>query len=111
VQDVPYHIANTIIINNQSMATNINSLIVNINEVILIGIIASWSGTSPIGTLNIEASNDGITFDTIGSLSVSGNNGVNSINIQELGFGFLQVVYTATSGTGNLTVSCNQKSL
>ena|ERR1700722_16602772 len=111
MQDVPYHIANTTIINNQSMASNISSSIVNINEVILIGIIAHWSGSSPVGTLNINASNDGINFDTIGSVPVSGNTGVDSINCQELGFGFLQVVYTATSGTGNLTVSCNQKSL
>ena len=111
MQDVPYHIANTTIIENGNMSGTITSSLVPINEVILIGLIASWTGSSPVGVLSVQASNDMINFDTIGSVAVGGNTGADSINCQQLGFGFLQVVYTPTSGSGTLLVTCNQKSL
>lgn len=113
MNDTPYHIANQIIINAQSMTSDIISNSININETILSGIQAVWSaGASPIGTLTVQVSNNDIDYTDFGSsLAVAGNSGSDAFNLQELGFGFMRVHYTAISGTGTLTVSCNRKSL
>lgn len=113
---VPYHLADDVIINAQSMAGNISSSAVNINETMLGGIQAIWTGTAPVGTLTVQVSNaQPPTSDTdytdFGSLAVSGNSGSDAFNLELLGFAYVRLVYTRTSGTGTMTATCNRKSL
>ncbi len=77
-----------------------------------------WSaGTSPIGTLNLQASNDGVTDGAsvttwtdvpvsvyTGSVAVTGNTGSSLINAFNAGYKWCRAVYTRTSGTGTITV-------
>lgn len=68
-------------------------------------VIAAWTGTSPSGTLKVQASPDGELWVDAGvSSSVSGNTGSLFINKEWQFYPYLRVVYTATSGTGSIDV-------
>lgn len=81
----------------------------------------SWTGISPIGTVQLEGSNDykesadgqtvidaGTWPVFLGSQSVTGNTGVGSIDF-ETGAYAVRVTYTRTSGTGTLNAYINAK--
>jgi len=90
-----------------------------------------WSGTAPVGTISIQGSNDynikpgGATAvqnpgtwnnlvlsfagGTTTSIPVSGNTGNGIIDIAATGLYAVRLVYTAVSGTGNMTVVINAK--
>lgn len=65
-----------------------------------------WSGSSPSGTINVQAKNGdkgtwrSLDFGT--TISVSGNSGEHDIILNELPFDEIRVVYTSTSGTGTV---------
>lgn len=83
----------------------------------------SWSGTSPVGTLSVEVSNDyslnpdgsvnnagtwnpltlNVSGTFVASIPVSGNTGKGAINVSEIEFWAIRTVYTKASGTGTLT--------
>lgn len=87
-----------------------------------IGIIVSWTGTSPVGTLQIQVSND---YDPLGNLGagtgtwqpldfgapigIAGASGQHDLNINQLPFSFLRAVYTRISGVGSLQASLTTK--
>jgi hypothetical protein len=85
----------------------------------------SWSGSSPVGTIIVQVSNDyslganGLvsnagTWNTIpflnssgaivSSFAVSGNTGTGFLDIDTAAYA-IQLVYTKTSGTGTLAVT------
>jgi hypothetical protein len=77
-----------------------------------VGIILSWTGTSPVGTLAIQASTDNTTWvalDFGSTISISGNTGTHILNINQVPFSYLRAVYTKTSGTGTLTALLSSK--
>jgi hypothetical protein len=111
MNDVPYHIANEIILNAGDMSGNLESTHWSINESVIEGIMCYWTGTAPVGVLSVSVSNDDVNYAVAGTLPVSGDSGAQSFNLQELGFGWIKVNYTATSGVGSLTISINTKSL
>lgn len=72
----------------------------------------TWSGSSPVGTITVEATNDRIdTTDTPvyreldfgATISVSGNSGEHDLVINELSFNAIRIKYTSSSGTGTMT--------
>jgi len=91
----------------------------------------SWTGTSPVGVVTVQVSNDyalsptgtvavagtwtNIYFPVAGaqaaSLAVSGNTGNAFINLSDLGAYAVRLVYTKTSGVGSLTAIVNGKVL
>ncbi len=109
----------------QSMAGNLTSLPTQKSGISIINYDVSWTGTSPVGTIEVQACNslefDGqgnpinqasanwtnVPFDlngtTVTSLPVSGNTGGGNINVYGLGAAFVQLVYTFNSGTGTLS--------
>lgn len=105
------------------MSGNITSKVTVIQKLSLISYSASWSGTSPVGELIAEVSND-YTQDGQGVAQnagtwnilpldvpalVSGNTGNGFIDI-ELNSGYaLRIRYARTSGTGSLQVIVNAK--
>lgn len=108
--------------NGNSMAGNIISQPVICQKLFLASFGLSWTGTSPVGTVSIEGSNDFYanpngyvtkpgTWSTlyvnyegsvVPSIAVTGNTGNGIIDVGMTGIYALRLVYTATSGTGKL---------
>lgn len=69
-------------------------------------IVLAWSGTSPIGAVELQARNgedDAFRALDLGAVvSISGDSGNHRILLNELPFTDIRLVYTATSGTGSV---------
>lgn len=109
--DRPLHEFNNRIIEDGDMSGNITSDSIGMNTVVNYSVQAIWSGTAPVGTLDIQASNDGATFTSIldTPLAVSGNTGDLLVNVEKHAYSKIQIVYTASSGVGTLNVYVNAK--
>lgn len=100
------------VIDAGDMSGNLTGSETNVTQLDNIGYIAEWSGTSPVGVLSVEVQSgpSGWAALDFGSpLAVSGNTGSLIINVNQLPFEKIRVVYTATSGTGSLTVTLSSK--
>lgn len=112
----------TTVINAVSMAADITSTVTILQSISGIGYAYSWTGTSPVGTISVQVSNDYLNADgTINSsahwttiylnvngtpattIAVSGNSGEGFANIAEIMAAAIRTIYTAGSGTGTLT--------
>lgn len=105
----PIFISNQKVINGAAMTANISSGAQNIQECTHFAVQSTWSGTSPVGSLTVQASNDGINWDTVDTFAVSTNSGTHVYNSPLVGYVYTQVNYTFTSGTGTLTSLLSQK--
>lgn len=109
--EMPILNKNAAIINNISMAANISSSYSDISESTNIAYHASWTGSSPSGSLQVYVSND-LTLNPIAygsAIAITGNSGSSGLNLENLGFIYIGFVYTASSGSGNLTVKLAAK--
>lgn len=105
------------IITNGNMASaSITSIPSIISNTSMVSYDISWSGTSPVGTVDVQISNtykqnaDGsvavagnwtsLTLST--PFSISGNTGFGMINLSDLSSYAIRIVYTKTSGVGTL---------
>jgi hypothetical protein len=107
----PYTVSNLPIITNASMAANITSLTTDVTEVLTYSIQGSWSGTSPVGTINIFVSDDAQATPTLlTTYAVASNTGNFMYNEPKCGYTSVQVTYTHSSGTGtmNARVVCKR---
>ncbi len=95
----------------------------------LVNYAVTWSGTSPVGTLAVQASDDyaltpggavqnagtwnTLPLDLAGasvtSIPITGNSGNGMIDIDGLGAYAIRLVYTKGSGTGTLNATINGK--
>ena len=115
--------------NTGSMAASITSAPTVLQGLTKLSYSVSWTGTSPVGTLGVNVSNDctisatgGVTGGTWNALplnvslnggtsalsytiAVTGNSGNGFIDIESLSGAAVQLVYTFTSGTGTLTAT------
>jgi hypothetical protein len=101
-------------VSGADMSANATSQITTIQFMDNIGILINWSGSSPVGTLFIEISNDNKTFTALefgSSISISGNSGTHTVTINQAPFGYLRARYALTSGTGNLTAILSSKQI
>lgn len=108
----PIHIYNVKMLDAVTMAANRTSEGTNLETTVSCAVQVVWSGgASPVGTIALEASNDDVTYTQIDEsvLPVSGNSGSHMINIEKPAYSLVRVVYTRTSGAGNLTVIINGK--
>lgn len=94
-----------------SMATTQTSPIVYVPYLDNVGIVVSWSGTSPVGEVVVEVSNQQdnpneamiwTELDFGAPVAITGNTGDHLISCNNLPFNALRLKYVATSGTGNL---------
>lgn len=115
--------------NTGSMAANIISAPTIVQKLSMISYQASWAGTTPVGTISVQLSNDfslnadgsihnagtwtTMTFNYNGSpatsVPVTGNTGNGMIDIDATGAYAIRLVYTAGSGTGTLQVTIAAK--
>lgn len=104
------------IISNQSMNANIVSGAYDLNQMAMYAVQAVYSG-NPTGTILLQASCDPVSLSsqvvnwtTIANSSVSiSSAGSSSWNYSLIGYRWVQVVYTFSSGSGTLNVSLNAK--
>lgn len=116
-------------VTGQSMAGNLTSLSTIIQKLSLISYSFSWAGSSPVGVINIQVSNDyslnpngsvnnagtwntmpvDLNGTTVTDIPVSGNTGNGFADIRLNGGYALRVIYTFTSGTGTLNAVINAK--
>lgn len=111
-----------------SMAGNLTSAITLLQSVTKLSYALVWTGTTPIGTVSIQASNDysvlptglvnaagtwttltlSYNGNTVTTVPVSGNTGNGFIDVVSAAYA-LRLIYTATSGIGSLTVTVSGK--
>lgn len=117
------------IANTGSMAATISGVPTIIQKLSLISYTISWTGTSPVGTIAIQVSNDYAlnadgtvktagTWNTINftrggasvaSIAISGNSGNKEIDAGLVSFYAIRPLYTFTSGVGTMQVIVNAK--
>lgn len=105
-----------------SMATSLTSAPINIDQLSLVGFDIAWTGT-PTGTFSIQVSNSH-TVDSGGNSLAAGNwttltlstsvaaagSADNAfIDIDSISASWIRLVYTRTSGSGNLTAFLSAK--
>lgn len=77
-------------------------------------IFLSWTGTSPVGVLEVQAKNGEKgtyrALDFGSAINITGNSGSHDILLNEMPFTHLKLVYTRTSGTGSITANVTFKS-
>lgn len=74
-----------------------------------------WTGSSPVGVLTVQARNGEndawYDLDMGGTISISGNSGDHQLVFNSLPFTDLRLIYTRTSGSGNLTAALTMKTV
>lgn len=110
------------VITNGNMASNITSTPTILSNVTCASYSLSWTGTAPVGTASVQASNDyslnaegqvlnAGTWNTltleyggaaVTTIPVTGSPGSLFIDIEKTGAYAIRLVYTSTSGTGTL---------
>lgn len=118
-----------VVINGASMAGNLTSIPTIMQSLTGVSYAVSWTGTSPVGTLSVQVSNDyslnqngsvnntgtwtTLELDLAGTpattIPVSGNTGNGFIDIDITMAYAIRLIYTAGSGTGSLTAIINGK--
>lgn len=118
-----------LVITNGNMSGNLISTPTVLQSLTMISYSISWIGTSPVGAISVQISNDysinpagfvnnpgtwnTMTLDLMGnpvtSIPVSGNSGQDFIDILQTGGYALRLLYTATGGIGTLNVLFNGK--
>lgn len=105
-------------INSGNLASNIESSVVSVKNLDNASIIVTWTGTSPVGVLTVQARNNGAgevnpedwyDLDMGGTINISGNSGNHQLVFNLLPFTDLRLVYTATSGSGTLNAVITSK--
>lgn len=92
---------------------NLTSEVVNVQNMDKASIHVEWAGTSPVGTITIEARNGSqdpwyeLSFGS--AISVTGNSGNHQIVLNELPFTDIRLQYTAGSGTGSMDATITLK--
>ncbi len=111
-----------VITNGSMIAGGLTSLVTIIQKISMVSYGFSWAGTSPVGTVSVQASNDysvdaqgnaqvagtwnTLYFLSAGSyvttLAVSSNTGNTYIDIPQISAYAIRAIYTFTSGVGTL---------
>lgn len=111
------------VITDGSMGTSLTSQVTVIQKLSLISYACNWAGTTPVGAISVEVSNDyeqnaDGTVKSAGTWSelplssptaVSGNTGDGFIDVFATSAYAIRLVYTRASGTGTLNVVVSGK--
>lgn len=95
------------------ISTNATSEVVNTLRQDKASIHISWSGSTAVGTITVEARNgendSWYEINMGGTISVSGVSGDHQLLFNELPFTDVRLQYTSTSGTGNINAYLTMK--
>lgn len=96
-------------VSSADMAASITSSAITLAGKTGYGIHAIYAG-SPVGTLTIEASNDGTTWETItGTSTAVSAAGSTLFNLSNVSYELARLKYTRSSGTGTLNAYASDK--
>ena len=114
--------------NGASMAADITSAPTLLQSLTMVNYQVAWTGSTPVGTLAVQASNDytvnpegGVTGGTwinvpldlagvsVTSIPITGNTGNGMIDIDGIAAGAIRLFYDRTSGTGTLSATVTAK--
>lgn len=111
------------VVTNGDMSGNITSKVSMLQNVSMLSYSIKWAGSSPVGAITVEVSND-YSQDASGAVAnpgtwnelplsdttdISGNSGKGFIDIDAIAGLAVRLVYTRVSGTGTLNVMVNGK--
>ena len=102
--DSPILIMNKPAIVAGPMTGSINSGAIDLADVRSYNVQFTATGT-PVGTINVLVSNDGLNFDVLGTAVAFSGAITKNIGDKNIGYRYIQVIYTFTSGTGILNAS------
>ena len=98
-----------------NIATSQSSLEIEVGQSDYGSIYLSWTGSSPVGVIEVQAKNGEKgtyrALDFGSTISISGNSGNHDIILNEMPFTHLMLVYTSTSGTGSMNAQVTLKSV
>lgn len=111
------------VIDNGSLSGNITSKVTIIQKLSLVSYEIVWTGTSPVGVISVQVSNDyeqnadgstrvpGTWADLPLSVTpaILGNSDSGFIDIEGLAGYALRLVYTRSSGSGTINATVNAK--
>lgn len=104
------------VITNGNMSGTLTSLVTIVQKISMLSYQVNWTGSSPVGVVNIQVSNDYST-NSAGAVSnpgnwttlalsspatVSGNTGVGYIDVPETGAYAMRIQYVPASGSGTM---------
>ncbi len=97
------------------LSGNITSSITNVLNLDKASIHLSWTGSSPVGDMVVEARNGDseswYELDFGSTISISGNSGDHQIVFNELPFTSIRLSYTRTSGSGSIDAIITLKTI
>lgn len=95
--------ANYKLVNAHTMGADFQSIGQPLEHYTIYSVQAVYTG-SPVGTLTLSSSNDGVTWDTISGTSQSVSAAGSTMwNVQGAGYLFVRLEYAFTSGSGSLS--------
>lgn len=100
------------ILSNTSAAVDLTSVPVQIEDLTVYGVQVTFSGGAGnlVGTLSLEASNDGVTYIPISGSSQPVTASTNHYwNVADAAYRWFRAVWDYTSGTGNVTMNVTIK--
>lgn len=104
ISDSSYLVFNVNALNNVSMASNQASISYDATTSFHYAVQSAWTGVSPVGIIEVQASLDGIIWGNVYTVAVATNSGSDLKDLGTLAFPYLRVAYAFTSGTGLLNV-------
>lgn len=97
------------------ISTNQTSSTTNVEQLDQATIHISWTGSSPVGEIIVDARNGSADswyqLDFGSSIAISGASGDHQILFKEMPFTDIRLRYVFTSGTGSLTARLTMKSV
>lgn len=98
------------LLSNGSLSGNLISPSQQLTQMAMCSIQASWSGSSPVGSLRLQISNNNTVWSDYTGSGVAVNGDGNFLwNLINTAFQYVRVVYSFTSGTGTLSITVNGK--
>lgn len=117
------------VITNGDMSGSLTSVVTIIQKLSMISYSLSWAGTSPVGTVSVQASNDyavypdgtvknagtwstltlSVNGSPVSTIAISGNTGNGLIDLNSCAAYAIRLIYTRTSGSGTMQAVINAK--
>lgn len=98
------------LIPTSSAAVDVTSAAFDLGDITVYGVQVIFTGANVVGTLTLEASNNGSNFVTVASSSQAVTASAGAYwSVTGAGYRYVRVAWDYTSGTGNITVELSAK--
>lgn len=105
---LPLFVINKKVFDQQSMATNLTSEVLDLSEVVGFCVHAIWDGAAT-GQIITEGSNDSVNFVAVNTQNTAGAAGQLLLNVEHQHYRYLRIRYVRSSGTALLNCYVSAK--